>query len=802
VSRIAVIVCVDWDKDGSYATAGDDITAYVEQVDCPQQGLYGGQQSGIDNVAAIGTLKITLDNMDKRFSPRNTSGPLYGKLKGNRPVRVQVTDGVTTWNAFVGVVTRITPDAAENGTRRAVLNCEDRMGQLQAHKLGLPLQEDRRGDELLRLIAASAFGGVAASGTVTFAAQPANNDSVTIGAHTYTFKTTLTGAAYEVKIGTSADDTLSNLIAAINADIGAGTAYGTGTVRHELVTASGAGGASDVQQQHNFATYFKTIGNLGGADYIAAQQFVPGVTGNITEIEIFLYGGNGVGDITLEVWSDDGSNAPDSMLYSTTYTPTTDTDPTAGTNTILPASAWGVVADTKYFIVQYPTTAQAANHYWLWGGSNIDAYPAGVTLYSTTAGASWSVSSTEAWFTVVTSPQPAILANARGTWGNAIGLGKSGANITVSAAALSGGTDGPVTLTFDTSTLTHGIAADQWAEDITNAMSAATDVIASEGTALLWAAEDGSIVYKDKNWFFTQAVAAPTLTIDGQMNELANAVDIYGVHNEVVVTYRPRGVGTANTVIAKSNGTLEIPLTTRSPRWNSTLNLPDGGKYVVKLPFVDSVGDIIGATDVITPLEGTDFRYFESVGGREYTGRGEVVATVAVTATGVEVTWLNLGGTPFYVTEFQVRGTPIISYDQQAAIRQDATSIAEYGKRSHSEDLPLYSTQQFAESYADYLLFAFTDDIQRINGIDMQAQQVVSGVNLFGIQIGDVLALTNDQLGVTAVKVLVVGRPWSWTRGGATAIKYDVRALDAVNYLILDDPVYGLLDGTNVLGFM
>lgn len=79
--------------------------------------------------------------------------------------------------------------------------------------------------------------------TVVFATNPANNDTLTIGNVTYTFKTALsTGPAIpnEVFIGALATDTRDNTVAAITAGAGAGTKYGTGTTAHPLVTAAAA----------------------------------------------------------------------------------------------------------------------------------------------------------------------------------------------------------------------------------------------------------------------------------------------------------------------------------------------------------------------------------------------------------------------------------------------------------------------------------------------------------------------------------------------------------------------------------
>ena len=69
---------------------------------------------------------------------------------------------------------------------------------------------------------------LSASGVLTLTAVPLNGETVTLGAKTYTFVTTI-GAADTVLIGVDVAACLSNLAAAINLGAGIGTLYGTGT---------------------------------------------------------------------------------------------------------------------------------------------------------------------------------------------------------------------------------------------------------------------------------------------------------------------------------------------------------------------------------------------------------------------------------------------------------------------------------------------------------------------------------------------------------------------------------------------
>lgn len=109
--------------------------------------------------------------------------------------------------------------------------------QKQVNKeLALGMAGEFYDDSPRRVTTYKGFGTkpVKATGTLTASSTgPANNDTVTIGVQTYTFKTTLStpAVAYEVALGTSTATALENLAKAINGEL-------EGTPKNVLVTAS------------------------------------------------------------------------------------------------------------------------------------------------------------------------------------------------------------------------------------------------------------------------------------------------------------------------------------------------------------------------------------------------------------------------------------------------------------------------------------------------------------------------------------------------------------------------------------
>jgi len=113
-----------------------------------------------------------------------------------------------------------------------------------------------------------------ASGTLTFAGNAGNGETVTIGAKTYTFQTVLTDVNGNVFIGASASDSLDNLIAAIMLGAGSGVSYAAATTLHPTATAVAGTGDTLVATA-------KT-GGTGGNALVSTSTVTGGTWGAVT----------------------------------------------------------------------------------------------------------------------------------------------------------------------------------------------------------------------------------------------------------------------------------------------------------------------------------------------------------------------------------------------------------------------------------------------------------------------------------------------------------------------------------------
>lgn len=173
-----------------------------------------------------------------------------------------------------------------------------------------------------------------ATGTLTSdATAPADGDTVTIGSTVYTFKDTLTDPAvpYEVLVGVSAATALDNLKSAINATAGAGTTYGTGTVAHPSVSATTNTDTTQVVEALAIGTAGNAIASTEASDHLSWGAAT--LTGGANAVANQVLIGASAAAALDNLKSATNASAGEGTTYSTGTTAHTQVTATTNTNT-------------------------------------------------------------------------------------------------------------------------------------------------------------------------------------------------------------------------------------------------------------------------------------------------------------------------------------------------------------------------------------------------------------------------------------------------------------------------------------
>ena len=143
-------IAIDWDRNDNYSDTYDDVTSRVMSAK-----WFLGIRQIYKEDADNSTLELVLSNTDKRYSPENTSSPLWdgsanrSKVQPFRPVRIQSNDGTTTRTHWVGWLETIQPAVGRYGERLVQITATGPLQFFKAAETRLELQENKRTDEII-----------------------------------------------------------------------------------------------------------------------------------------------------------------------------------------------------------------------------------------------------------------------------------------------------------------------------------------------------------------------------------------------------------------------------------------------------------------------------------------------------------------------------------------------------------------------------------------------------------------------------------------------------------------------------
>jgi len=133
VASATYIVECDWDNDGDFGDANEDISADVKSISYSR-----GKDEELGK-ASPGTLSLRVNNADGKYSPPLNTG-IYTDLLPKRAIRVRTT-APAAYNLFYGYIETITPHP-DPASQDCYISAIDGLDFLARHELDTALYKD------------------------------------------------------------------------------------------------------------------------------------------------------------------------------------------------------------------------------------------------------------------------------------------------------------------------------------------------------------------------------------------------------------------------------------------------------------------------------------------------------------------------------------------------------------------------------------------------------------------------------------------------------------------------------------
>lgn len=147
MSTATYTLWVDWDGDGDFLDAGEDISD-----DLISGVVERGFSSPTARMGQTGRATFVLWNGTRAYSPAYTAAALP-----RRAVRLDMTVGLTTATIFAGFVKGLKPEPGQWRARTAMLECVDALDLLGLHEGSIAALQNALANEIIAAIVASVY---------------------------------------------------------------------------------------------------------------------------------------------------------------------------------------------------------------------------------------------------------------------------------------------------------------------------------------------------------------------------------------------------------------------------------------------------------------------------------------------------------------------------------------------------------------------------------------------------------------------------------------------------------------------
>jgi hypothetical protein len=314
------------------------------------------------------------------------------------------------------------------------------------------------------------------------------------------------------------------------------------------------------------------------------------------------------------------------------------------------------------------------------------------------------------------------------------------------------------------------------------------NVTAELGGRFFWDARDGLLRFFNRTHDIRQTALAEA---PGVIELDEPAVYVWGddVLNYVVVTYYPRVIGAANSTLYSLGN---APL---------TLSAGQNRQMTVRYQVTDALHAAVAGKDMQTPVPTLDYTATANADG---TG-GDLTTTlqtvVTFNATSADITLINGGGVALYLQTFNLRGTPLTSYQPAQVTAMDSLSIVAQGEQKRALDIPALGDIDLAQAYAESLTQRYANPVGRIASATLWANRdEATLVALLPLAVGEHVLLYDPFVNNIAREYVVTALAHTLTPAKTHRVRLTVEPLDRYLYWILDDDVLSILDETTRIG--
>lgn len=311
---------------------------------------------------------------------------------------------------------------------------------------------------------------------------------------------------------------------------------------------------------------------------------------------------------------------------------------------------------------------------------------------------------------------------------------------------------------------TYGAYANLTMDEARTTLTYAGDITMSETSAQTYlrelvAAEGGGRFFWDptteKFTFQNRFTDSVNYTVDATLvaSEILSGLFSMddGLVNKCEVTYTPRSVSEAVTVLYASPNTAEV-------KTSSTIT--------VNASFKDPANETstCGGKDVVC-IPGTDIILNSKQDGSGENVTSQHVVVIEVFATSATITITNTATTSIWVTKLQVRGRPISLLASETAEEKNITSIQDYDLQESAISIPALDNADTAQSIARIMVAKFAEPYRRFRRVTFMANY---SAKLLGyardLRIGNGIRLTYDDHDQTYV---IIGQEHRISPGGS-----------------------------------